>query len=97
MALVQTMLREASCLCLRDWVLLVQPTGGQAPLMWAKGIRGQSVMQCSPSTTHCCSCSPGNIPSCHRQMLWVVSRHLVTVPSQDHTTRSSGCSTSCMV
>ena len=23
-----------------DWALLVQTTGGQAPLVWAKGIRG---------------------------------------------------------
>ena len=34
--------------------------------------------------------------SCHCQMLWVMPRHLVTVLSQDPTTRSNWCSTSCM-
>ena len=29
-----------------DWALLVQATSGQAPLVWAKGIRGLSVMWC---------------------------------------------------
>ena len=32
--------------------------------------------------------------SCHCQMLWRVPRHLITLPSQDPTTRSSWCSTS---
>ena len=29
-----------------DWALLVQATSGQAPLVWAKGIRGLSAMWC---------------------------------------------------
>ena len=29
---------------LRDWALLVQATGGQAPLVWARGCRGPSAM-----------------------------------------------------
>ena len=33
---------------------------------------------------------------CHCQMLWVTPRYLVTVPSQDPTTRSNWWSTSCM-
>ena len=28
---------------MRNWALLVQATGGQAPLVWAKGSRGLSV------------------------------------------------------
>ena len=35
--------------------------------------------------------------SCHCQMLWAVPRHLVTVSSQDPTTRSSWCGTSWVV
>ena len=34
--------------------------------------------------------------SCHCHTLWVMPRHLVTVPSQDPTTRSSWCSTTCV-
>ena len=34
--------------------------------------------------------------SCHCQMLWAASRCLITVPSQDPTTRSGWCSTFCM-
>ena len=41
--------QEASCLFRGDWVLLVQATGGQASLVWAKGIRGLSAM--------CASCT----------------------------------------
>ena len=29
-----------------DWVLLMKAMGGQAPLAWAKGIRGLSVTWC---------------------------------------------------
>ena len=29
-----------------DWALLMQATGGQAPLVWTKGIRGLSEMWC---------------------------------------------------
>ena len=44
-ALAQAMgWREASCSFRGDWALLVQATGGQAPLVWAKSIRGLSVM-----------------------------------------------------
>ena len=35
---------EASCSFRGNWALLVQAAGGQAPLVWAKGIRGLSVM-----------------------------------------------------
>ena len=35
-------LQEASCSLKGDWVLLVQATSGQAPLVWAKDIRGLS-------------------------------------------------------
>ena len=31
---------------MRDWALLVQATGGQAPLVWTKGSRGLSSMWC---------------------------------------------------
>ena len=37
---------EASCSFRGDWALLVQTTGGQAPLVWAKGIRGLSATWC---------------------------------------------------
>ena len=50
------------------------------------------------STIHCCLTPLGTHPpcSCHCQMLWVAARHLVTVPSQDPTTRRSCCSTCCV-
>ena len=38
--------RKASCSFVGDWALLVQATGGQAPLVWAKGIRGLSATWC---------------------------------------------------
>ena len=41
-------------------MLLVQATSGQAPLVWAKGIRWLSVMECLPSTICCCSHPPVN-------------------------------------
>ena len=37
---------RSSCLFRGDWVLFVQATGGQAPLVLAKGIRGLSVTWC---------------------------------------------------
>ena len=54
--------REASCLFMGNWVFLVQATGGQAPLVWTKGI-GLSGTWCLPSTIGCCSYSPGNKPA----------------------------------
>ena len=56
-------LQEVSCLFTGDWVLLVQATSGQAPTVWAKGIRGISAMWCQPSTICCCSHYPGNTPT----------------------------------
>ena len=38
--------QEASCSFRGDWVLFVQAASGQAPLVWAKGIKGLSVMWC---------------------------------------------------
>ena len=38
--------REASCLFRGDWVLLMQATGGQALLVWAKGMRGMITTWC---------------------------------------------------
>ena len=38
--------QEASCLFNGDKALLVQATGGQAPIVWAKGIRGLSATWC---------------------------------------------------
>ena len=38
--------REVSCSLMGDWVLLVQANSVQAPLVWAKGIRGLSAMWC---------------------------------------------------
>ena len=37
---------EASWSFRGDWALLVQAIGGLAPVVWAKGIRGLSVMCC---------------------------------------------------
>ena len=37
---------EASCSFKGDWALLVQATGGQAPLVGVMGIRGLSEMWC---------------------------------------------------
>ena len=39
-------LREASCSFRGDWALLVQVTGGQAPLVWATGIGGLNATLC---------------------------------------------------
>ena len=39
-------LQKASCTFKGDWALLVQATHGQAPLLWAKGIRGLSAIWC---------------------------------------------------
>ena len=36
--------QEASCSFTGDWALLVQATGGQAPLVWAKDIRAKCDM-----------------------------------------------------
>ena len=52
--------QEASCSFKGDWELLVQATSGLAPLVWAKGIRWLSVMECLPSTICCCSHPPVN-------------------------------------
>ena len=42
--------QEVSCLSTGDWVFLVQATSDQAPLVWAKSIRG--LMQCVPTKHH---------------------------------------------
>ena len=78
-------------------MFLVQATSDQAPLVWAKSIRGLNAM-CAYQAPYTVALTPlEKYPLCsyHCQMLWVVPRHLVTVPSQDPTTRSSWCSTSC--
>ena len=38
--------QKASCLFRGDWAFLVQAMSGQAPLVWAKGIRGLSATWC---------------------------------------------------
>ena len=38
--------REASCSFKGDEALLVQSSGGQAPIVWAKGMRGLSATWC---------------------------------------------------
>ena len=38
--------KEASCSCREDGALLEQAISGQAPLVWAKGIRGLSATWC---------------------------------------------------